>query len=191
MAKKITVGIPCNRVFKPETMQSLLDMIAISEHDLHFVIATQGYTIAENRTLIAVRALENKSDYLLFIDDDMVFPPDTLDRLIARDKDIIGIPYYARVLPRKSVVVLEDGTELKGEVPSDLFKCQHVGTGVMLIKTEIFKNIIRPWFQFKTNADGCTVQGEDAHFCEVARNKGHDIWCDSTLLVRHIGDRTF
>ena len=188
---KITLGIPCNRTVQAETMQSLLDMIAKSEHDFHFVIATQGYTIAENRTLIAVRAIENKSDYLLFIDDDMVFPPNTLNRLLSREKDIIGIPYYARVLPRKSVVVLENGEELSGTVPGDLFKCQHVGTGVMLIKTEVFKNIIRPWFQFKTNADGCTVQGEDAHFCEVARNKGYSIYCDSTLPVRHIGDRQF
>jgi len=188
---KITLGIPCNRVLKPDTMQSLLELIAKGGYDFHFVIATQGYTIAENRTVIAVGALRNKSDYLLFIDDDMTFPPDTLDRLIKRDKDIIGIPYYSRVLPRKSVVVLEDGTELKGKIPSEGFKCQHVGTGGMLIKTEVFTNIIRPWFQFKTNSDGCTVQGEDAFFCEVARNKGYDIWCDSTLKIYHIGDREF
>lgn len=166
-------------------------MIAHSDYDFHFVIATQGYTIAENRTLIAVKAIENKSDYLLFLDDDMVFPKDTLERLIAREKDIVGIPYFARVLPRKSVIVLESGEELVGEVPSELFKCQHVGTGVMLIKTEVFKNIIRPWFQFKTNSDGCTVQGEDAFFCEVARNKGYDIWCDSTLSINHVGDYLF
>jgi GT2 family glycosyltransferase len=172
-------------------MQSLLEMVTGSEHDLHFAICTEGYTIAENRTVIAVKALENKSDYLLFIDDDMVFPKNTLDRLIARDKDIIGIPYYSRVLPRKSVVVLEDGTELKGEIPDDLFKCQHVGTGVMLIKTDVFKNIIRPWFEFKTSLEGFTLQGEDAFFCEVARKRGYDIWCDSTLSLRHIGDRTF
>jgi len=115
---KITLGIPCNRVLKPDTMQSLLELIAKGGYDFHFVIATQGYTIAENRTVIAVGALRNKSDYLLFIDDDMTFPPDTLDRLIKRDKDIIGIPYYSRVLPRKSVVVLEDGTELKGKITS-------------------------------------------------------------------------
>lgn len=188
---KITLGIPCNRVFKPQTMQSLLDMVAKSEHDLHFVCAIEGYTIAENRTVIAVQAIENKSDYLLFVDDDMVFPPHTLDRLLSKEKDIIGVAYHSRKLSPEYNVILENGEILREKPAEQLFKCQHVGTGTMLIKVEVFKSIIRPWFQFKENSDGCTVQGEDAYLCEVARKAGYTIWCDSTLQVKHIGDRVY
>jgi len=188
---KLTLAVPSNRRVKAETMQSLLELVAHSKHDYHIICPSQGYSIAENRSYIAVKALNNKSDYLLQIDDDMVFPPDTLERLLARDVDIIGVPYFSKQLPRKSVIVLEDGTELKGEVPSELFKCEHVGTGVMLVKMDVFKNIIPPWFAFKTNQDGSTSVGEDAYLCSVARKRGYDIWCDSTLTIYHLGDMEF
>lgn len=188
MRTKITIGIPCNRVIKPATMQSLLDMIAFSDYDYQFIVATEGYTIAENRAYIAVQAQRNKSDYLLFIDDDMVFPKDTLETLIGHEKEVIGVPYYSRMLPRKSVVVLENGKVLKGEVPSELFKCQHVGTGIMLIKMDVFDKIDKPWFKFVNHESGFTEMGEDAWFCKQAREKGVDIWCDSTITIKHLGD---
>ena len=98
MSIKITIGIPCNRQFKSKTVESLFGIVTHSKHDFNFVIATEGYTISENRAYIVAQALKNKSDYLLFIDDDMVFDSDTLDRLLSCKKDIVGVVYHSRKL---------------------------------------------------------------------------------------------
>jgi GT2 family glycosyltransferase len=188
MNTKITIGIPCNRLIKPKTLECLMNLVKDSNHKLHIVVAEEGYTISENRSYIAIQALKNNSEYLLFVDDDMTFTPDTLDKLLARKKDIIGVPYYSRKLPRESVVVYEDGTTVRGELPEGVFKCQHVGTGVMLVKMEVFNKIDRPFFNMKTHLTGFTLMGEDAWFCEKAREKGIEIWCDPVLKIGHLGD---
>ena len=187
---KITIGIPTNRGLQPKTMQSLLEMVAISDYDFCFVIATEGYTISENRAYIATQALKNNSDYLLFIDDDMVFPPDTLDRLLAYKKEIIGVASNSRCLPLKTTVQLLDNT-IPEKFLKEFLEVKHVGTGIMLIDMKVFNKINKPWFNTKTHINGFTSQGEDAWFCERAREKGISIWCDGILSVSHIGDYIF
>src|SRR3989337_1394961 len=93
---KITIGIPTNRGLRPKMAQSLLDLVALGGYNFHIVIAEEGYTIAENRNYLATKAFNNNSDYLLMADDDMIFPPDTLDKLIANNKYICGVAYHPR-----------------------------------------------------------------------------------------------
>lgn len=185
---KIAICMPCNRQVKTKTVESLFNLSI--PFDKILVIATEGYTISENRTYLAVQALNNGCSHLLFIDDDMVFPPDTLERLLNREKDIVGVIYHSRMFPPTPVIVLEDGSvkEVK-EINEEMVKCQHVGTGVLLIKTEVFKKIHRPWFLADTYLEtGMTRIGEDAWFCQQARKAGYEIWCDTTIDIKHIGN---
>ena len=68
---RITLAVCTNRGIRPKTAQCLLELVANSKHDFHILVAENGYTIAENRNFCVVQAQKNKSDYLLFIDDDM------------------------------------------------------------------------------------------------------------------------
>src|SRR4030042_4961696 len=94
----ISIAVPTNRGILPQTMQCLLELIDYSKnkYDLNIIVAEEGFTVAENRNYIAVQAINLKSDYLLLIDDDMTFPPDTLEKLLANDKDICGVAYHSR-----------------------------------------------------------------------------------------------
>ncbi|MEK7125866.1 MAG: hypothetical protein AAB835_00045, partial [Patescibacteria group bacterium] len=78
---KITLAIVTNRQVQPKTLQSLLELVHHSKHDLHFVVATEGYTTAQGRIYCVVQAQKNKSGYMLFVDDDMILEKDALDRL--------------------------------------------------------------------------------------------------------------
>lgn len=188
MNSKVAITIPTNRGIKPQTAESLLRMVESTKHETHSIVATEGYTIAENRTYLTFKAINNNCTHQLFVDDDMVLPLDTLDRLLNHEKDIIGVPYYSRMLPRKPVWVQEDGEAVEGELPKELFKCAHVGTGIMLINLEVFNNIEKPWFLFQTHPQGKVVCGEDKWFCQQARKVGYDVWCDPTLKIGHVGD---
>ena len=129
---------------------------------------------------------------ILFVDDDMIFPPDTLRRLLAHGKDIIGVLSNSRKLPLQPTVQLLDGSVLKhGEAPQELFQVKAVGGGVLLIDTKVFDKIDQPYFSMKTHPNGYTLMGEDSWFCERAAQKGIDVWCDPTILIKHIGDFTY
>ena len=97
---KITIGIVTNRQVQPKTLQSLLELAHHNKHhDLHFVVATEGYTTAQGRIYCIVQAMKNGSDYILYIDDDMTLERDAIDRLLAHDKEIVGVNAYSRTLP--------------------------------------------------------------------------------------------
>ena len=185
---KIAIGISTNRGIKAKTAQSLLQMVSASSYEFQIIIAIEGHTIAENRSYIAIQALETKCDYLFFVDDDMVFEPDILNRLLKHKKEIIGVVCHSRTLPLVSIVKL---LEENGEISNDLFKCKVKGTGLLLIDMNVFKKINRPWFNFETYESGLTKTSEDSWFCQQLKKAELDIWCDATIKVGHIGDYIF
>lgn len=194
---RITLAIVTNRQVQAQTLESLLKLVSYTAHDIHVVVATRGYNIAENRNYCVIQAQKNESDYLLFVDDDMTFGEDTLERLLARDVDIIGVNSYSRCLPLTSTVGLMDEKgeykhperypEWEMKIPDDLFEAYFVGCGVCLIKMEVFDKLQKPWFQFIMGKDGQIIHGEDGYFCAEARKQGYKIYCDPKIEVGHIG----
>ena len=198
---KISLCVCTNRGIKPKTAQSLLDMVAHSKSvDFHILVAERGYTISENRNYCVVQAQKNKSDYLLFIDDDMTFPADTLSRL-PYDKDVVGVNSYSRCLPLSSTVGLMNSkgeymhpdkhTEWEMQIPDGLFKAYFVGAGVLLIKMSVFDKLKKPYFAFTYDKNGQVIHGEDGSFCKKVKEAGMDVWCDSSLEIFHLGEYAY
>lgn len=190
---KVTIAIPTNRGINAKTMQSLLELVAHGGYEFNILVASEGYTIAENRNYIAVQALKSKSDYLLMIDDDMTFQPDLLDNLIANDKDICGVAYHPRCETGQIVKFLDETHFVKLEESTDpkyktVFECHATGTGIILIKCEIFLRIPRPWFAFEYHETGQCKLGEDWYFCELAKKHGISTWADPRPKVGHLGE---
>lgn len=179
---KIVIGIPTNRLIKSKTANSLLRLIAHSKHEYEFIISTRGFNTSENRNYIASQAIKKNCTHLLFIDDDMIFSEDTLDRLLAHDKDIVGGVYNTKYEIQTPVVEYFDDKR-----PTELFKCKAIGTGCLLIKCDVFKKVPQIWFNYEWNDNGSVKMSHDWYFCHKARNCGFDIWADPTLEVRHIG----
>ena len=167
-----------------------MDLVTQSKHNLHILVAEEGYTIAENRNYIAVQALNNMSDYLLMIDDDMTFPPDTLDKLVANKKDICGVSYHPRCDEGRTTKELDE-THHANLKDTKLFECKATGTGIILIKCSIFYKIPRPWFDFEWFETGQCKQGEDWVFCNKAKASGFKIWVDPTIKVGHLGEKIY
>ena len=178
MKTRIHIGIPAYNVMNTLTVNSLLWLVSRNDYEFTFSIKT-GACLIKNRTDIVKEA--QGSDYLLMVDSDMVFGEDLLKRLIACDKDIVGVDSSLKQIPRQTTVKYE------GEMPKELFKCNGVGTGIILIKTKCLDFIAKPLFKFEYE-DGNIITGEDIWFCRQAIKSGIDIWCDPTLEIKHIGD---
>jgi len=202
MTNKVTLAVPSNRGINPKTMQCLLELVIHGGYEFEILVAEEGYTIAENRNYIAVQACNNGSDYLLMIDDDMTFPPDTLDKLMSNQKDICGVAYHSRgstdiikkVPDIMSIAEVDKGKYINLEEETDekykkTFECYATGTGIILIKTDVFKKVPAPWFEFTYHDNGKCKEGEDWNFCFKAKDNNYKIYCDPTIKVGHIGER--
>jgi hypothetical protein len=143
--------------------------------------------IHENREQSALKAIVNGADYLFFIDSDVSYPPDGLSRLLSHGVDIVGGNYNMQCRDKRSAVwTLEDKLyeAQEGDAP---FKCRALPGGFMLIKVSALKKIKRPWFFLRESCAPGGMIGEDVWFCDAARNRGFDVWCDPTFHIDHIG----
>lgn len=178
---KIILGVPTNRQIKAKTAGSLLDLVAHTQYDLEIIVSTRGYNTSENRNYIAAQALKKNCDYLFFVDDDMILPSDTLDELLSCGKDIVGGVYLTKYEEQKPVV------EYLNNNRNGLFEVKAIGTGCMLIKIDVFRKLPQPWFKYEWYSNGMVKRSHDWIFCEDARNAGFQVWANSNLDIKHIG----
>lgn len=178
---KVLIGIPCNDEIKSQTAFDLFHLRGASG-----LAMQRGCDVAHNRNKLVILAKDYT--HLLFIDSDMSFNPDTLERMLEHDKDILGLAANRRRLPLESVVKPLDG-DITKPIPTTLFEAESCGTGIMLIKTEVFEHVPAPWFEFEYI--GGERIGEDVSFCRKAKEAGYEIWVDPTIPVRHIGSYAY
>jgi hypothetical protein len=86
-------------------MGTAFDLATMCGYDSRFRDGTQAiYTVAgtlifDQRNKLAEAALNEGADYILWIDADMRFPKQTIERLLAHDKDIVGVNATTRNYP--------------------------------------------------------------------------------------------
>ena len=93
---RILIATPCMSGLEPRTLRSILNLIGYSR-DNHRI--TGSFTVRESmisraRNLIAHTFLESDNDYLLFIDSDIVFPMDALERLLQYKAEVVFSAYH-------------------------------------------------------------------------------------------------
>lgn len=145
------------------------------------------------RNVLAGR-VDQRTDYALFLDDDMAFPSDIAERLVKHNVDIVGALMFTKFPPftpaLKRIVDSADpnGYQNFTDYPKDtLFEVAAIGFAATLIHRRVFEELGeqgqngKEWFTF-TNG-----RGEDIDFCIRARQKGFRVWCDSTIKTRHVG----
>lgn len=153
-----------------------------------------GSLVYESRNKLCKQALTMGADYILWLDSDMVFPDDTLLRMLQhmKDKEIVSGLYFRRAAPFTPVLLKsyeDNGETIEWEdytdYPKDsIFEVAGMGFGCVMMKTELLYDLslnYHAWFQPLKNC------GEDMSFCYRARELGHKIYCDSTIKCGHVG----
>lgn len=193
---RLTVGVPCHGGWKAEMGVSLVMSLAQLGLPIHMSV-TRGPYVHDNRETIFSDAVKAGSTHLWFVDTDMVFLPDGIQKLLALKKPIVGGNYNTKSTPPVSTVKLADADGKyrnvpPEEIPREPFRCGAVATGFMLIDLEAVTSSTMkpPYFDFARASDGSLV-GEDVLFCQRAREAGLEVWCDPTIQLGHIGDQRY
>jgi len=195
---KIRVCIPFYSEFET-TKLGLQELVNCKEHD--FVIEPrQGVYIGNTRNHLINNGVSEEKyqkpvdgfDAFLTIDSDIGFTLDNILKLINHNVDIVGSPY----LIHGSDTIYECGrfSEIMGNIDrkcniseKGLQPVHWMGSGMMLIKRNVFEKIEYPWYRhFMIQAGNRQKEaGEDISFCMGASNAGFKIWCDFDNPVNH------
>ena len=150
-----------------------------------------GTDVTWQRNELVCRSLEIGSEWILFLDDDHVFQSDLLLRLLSNEQDIVGCVYLRRHKPFAPNAFShrnEDGTYQPidlTELPNEgLLKVAAVGTAGMLIRSEVFRAIPEPWFEY--GQVGKWTASEDIVFCEKAAEAGFEVFVDLSAQLGHL-----
>lgn len=190
---KVHIGIGCQGTVMAKTLASVMGVLIQSKATVTGYSMRQGGDIVSARTFCVQDAREKGATHILFIDSDMQFPPDTLDRLLAHDKDIVTVEYNRRQLPLQSVTwPLDQRSE------TELYPASRIGAGCLLIKLSVFDVIDEknkdkkvPYFNFGRDSEGMVVMGEDTWFANVAMDAGFGVFIDPTIKVGHVGEYVY
>lgn len=153
------------------------------------MIPARGSVISENRNGIAEEAMKMGAEWVFYMDDDQVFAPDTLTRLLAHNLDIVSGLYVSREAP--FIPHAYDAEDERGwctfrplkKGDAGLCEVKSVGAGCMLVRRNVFEAMPRPWWRLgQITMDGW---GDDHNFCHRAREAGFKVWVDLEIVVGH------
>lgn len=165
--------------------------------------------IDRTRCEAATAALRDGFDELMWIDSDIAFEPDDVDRLRHH-----GVPIaagaYAKKAARALALYPEPGTkQLQMGEGGGLVKVRYVGAGFLLVRKAAFDAVeqhfglptcnaqfgapLVPYFLPMAVASdgGYWYLGEDYAFCERARQAGIATMVDTTIRLGHVGSYVY
>jgi len=195
--KYIAVCTPARDMVHTMFTYDLVNMVAnhtLNTNDAISLKISQGTLIANQRAELCLDAMREKCTHVLFIDSDMRFPHDMIERLLQHDLDIVATNCARRRMPTgpTAQIYKDNGErELVYTMPEStgLQEVGSVGMGVMLIKANVFAKLAEPWFETPWRHDKRGYIGEDVFFCKKAREAGFKIWIDHDVSkeIGHIG----
>ena len=158
---------------------------------LHFSLGT---LVVNQRETLVQMARDAGSTHMLWLDSDMMFPPDTAQRLLKHGKPIVAGNYSTRTYPHKTVAYskINDWSSYlinrEGKT-GELISVEAVGMGCMLTSMEVFDRMDMPYFNTIWNHVTNDHLGEDFNFCQKAKGLGYDILIDNdlSLKLKHLG----
>jgi len=163
------------------------------------MLMVRGKEVGVARNEIAEHAVANECKYIFFWDEDVACPPQSIPELIYKmehnpDAAVIGGIYCLKRDPAEPLVFRGNGNGPYWKWRAgEFFEVTGIGMGCTLIRTELFKDLKKPWFQTVSDYSrmmdgngGLEVWTEDLWFCDrVCKTKKWKIYADASLICAH------
>lgn len=206
---KVAIAIP---TYGDQVSVQTLNGVALTfgqffKHGIQAALLTSNDSILhKNRNILVDMFLELDADYLIFIDSDMGFAPESVLRLIASAKlmeaHIIGAAGLQKTDARRFCCEVLYPLQMNND--TNLIKVSGIGTAFMLISKKILEHLAYPAVKFKTSPTSTKFYAqifeneidsegnfwsEDYSFCRKACKAGFDIWLDPSIELSHVGKK--
>jgi hypothetical protein len=194
-----------------ETFRSLLaNMMALTKRGDKFTLWDESGNamIAHARDLVLAHFLASEATHCLFVDNDVVFPADSVLRLIDAPVDFSAVVYRQRKDPENYAVQWDTSKgELQAHPETGLLEVHGVPAGFMCLTRSCVERMTKAYEAktfndkaapsgkavalFDNIHDGTMYWGEDFSFCRRWREIGGKVWVDPTIRMGHIGNKMF
>jgi len=191
---KVLIAVPSFDLLHADFCTSLAGMMMHRAYDRALSrdvkIAYQNVKstiIHSARALLVQSAVDNDCTHILFLDSDLTFPPNTLNRLIAHHQPFVCATYVKRHPPHE--LLGRPNTTYQTLKPPGLVLMDEVPLGCALISLKVFERLERPHFSYVAGPTPTDDISEDIGFCRAVRASGQYIYCDPALS-RELGHLT-
>lgn len=189
--KQILIGIPTAENLRDARFIDGFLMLQKPENTVQAFC--HGQSPARNRNMIIRQALKvGNISHILFIDDDVVPPPDGLQRLLKHDLDVVSGLYLMRNFPHKAIMFdwSDDNGRCRWMFPpkeSGLVEIVNCGLGFCLIKLEVFQKMIDagvtvPNYGMSEDGKSNTIE----HCWVTLGSQDPDHWCDDIGFFQRV-----
>ena len=190
---KTLIAIPCMDQVAAGFCGSLATMNRVGEATVSMLC---GSLVYDSRNKLCQQALKMGVDYILWLDSDMTFTPDLMEKMVKHmedGKDIVTGLYFRRAHPFSPVIFSKldkvtdeycEWTNLEDYPEAEPFEIAGCGFGALMVNMKVVIDIA---LNYKTWFDPMCRVGEDLAFCLRARELGYKIWCDPTIKLGHMG----
>jgi hypothetical protein len=200
MTPRVVICMPVYRDVPAEAVLSLVRLLhdpSSRELVAGFLMVTDTYlSAARNQLLREARALS--PTHLLWLDADMVVPPNAVSLLLRHRKGVVGGLYATRRPPQSMVLRKtwdwnpETEPFLDRTAPEEFSRVAFVGFGCVLTEVQVFRRIEeavgRPVTFFSHARD---PEGEDVYCCRIFHQFGEPIYLDPGCRCGHIGSAIY
>lgn len=190
---KVFIAVPSMDTVPALFCQSLALLQRAGDTMIGFQV---GSLVYHARNDLARQAIKAEADWVLWLDSDMVFSPDFLQRMLKvcteNDIDFLTAVCFRRKPPYTPCLFdrlekIDRGASFTAlmSVPDGRFKVGGCGFAGVLMSTDVLMSVAA---KFEGRMfDPMNGFGEDVSFCWRARQCGYDIWCDSDIEMGHVG----
>lgn len=209
---KIGIGIPTpERVHPDFALHTLPQIIQYTRENLKdveiYLRYQQGVRTDRNRNIILKDFMEADVDAVLWLDSDMVFPQDIIERYLEIEKlhgelSVIGCLYFKRTDGHKPIGYVDSGDPERPFRPvmpqlikrGKIYEVTGLGYGGMMVSMNVYKKLGEDkWTKYGDNfhnpdaTDGNLTH--DLVFCKQVRDAGFQIFMHGSIRPGHIGEK--
>lgn len=189
------IAVPCLDTVHTLFMASLLALRRGEPGDAEIALSSSSL-VYEARNMLAEKAVNGRFDRVLWLDSDMSFEPDLMERFAAdldEGREFVSCLYFTRKNPVKPVVYSECDISKTGRItltpysdyPRDsIFRIRACGFGAVMHSVDLLRKIGDKYGRPFSPEIGF---GEDLSFCRRAEGVGAELYCDSRIRPGHIG----
>lgn len=154
-----------------------------------------GAYLVKARNDHMVAAIAGGFTHMLSLDDDMTFPADCVDRMLAHDLPVVTCNYRKKIEERIEFCCsnMDGGMVVTHAGKSGLEQVSSMGMGLTLIDIEKVKHVPGPYFAVIWNETTGEHVIEDGVFSALLQEHGVELWCDHDVSkeVGHVGEIEF
>lgn len=194
---KIAVCVPT-----PSTINTWFAFDLLEAYSFHLMksgdamvpLFYESALLSQSRETLAERALDLGATHILWLDSDMRLPKDLIVRLLEHDLMCVGANCSKRKEPVGPTAMDLDYTHIYPDPDkTGIQEVTMLGLAAVLMKTDLLKQLPKPWFLTPWIEEVGYYAGEDMYFCKKVLDNGFKLHVDHDVSwdIMHIGQKPY